>query len=99
VTDHGAPALSAAETFTVDVLPVPAFRGAAQNGGMLHLNWATRAGQLYAVDYKDSLDAPAWTPLWTNLATGSTLSFTNATTNSPQRFYRLRAGWSTSPTP
>lgn len=97
VTDNGLPPLSAAETIAVEVLPVPAFVGAVQNGGTLELSWATRAGQPYAVDYKNNLDAPVWTPLWTNIALGTSLSFTNFTTNSPQRFFRIRAGWSAPP--
>ena len=77
------------------VLPLPVFSDVWHNGGMLHLSWATYAGQWYVVEYKNHLDAPAWTPLWTNQASGNTLSFTDATTNSPQRFYRIRAGGST----
>ena len=59
-------------------------------GDMLGLSWTTQAGQTYVVDYKDSLDAPVWTPLWTNAATGNTMSFSTAVTNSPQRFFRIR---------
>ena len=54
------------------------------------LTWGTRAGKSYAVDYKSDLNAAQWIPLWTNLATGSTLTFTNTTTNAPQQFYRIR---------
>jgi len=97
VTDSGVPPLTAAERITVDVLPVPAFARAVRNGDELALTWAARAGQPYAVDYKDRLDAPTWTPLWTNLAWGDSLSFTNSITHSPQRFFRLRAGWSAPP--
>ncbi len=92
VTDSGQPPLSATETIAVEVLPPPAFGSWAQNGQSLELNWATHAGQTYAVDYKDHLDAPLWTPLWTNIATGPFLSFTNSTTNARQRFLRIRAG-------
>lgn len=97
VTDNGQPPLSAAETITVEVLPVPSIARAVRDGAMLELTWATRAGQTYAVDYKDSLDARAWTPLWTNVAPGTSLSYTNFTTNSPQRFFRIRTGWGTTP--
>ena len=92
VTDNGTPPMSAAETIAVEVLAVPAFGRAVLNGGTLELHWATRAGQTYAVDYKDDLNAPVWTPLWTNTAFGNTLSFTNATHTGAQRFFRIRAG-------
>ncbi len=92
VTDSGAPPLSAAETFGVEVLPPPAAARWALHGGAFVLGWDARAGQTYAVDYTDDLSAPNWTPLWTNLAAGSSLSFTNVGVGAPQRFYRIRAG-------
>jgi hypothetical protein len=91
VTDTGTPPLSDTETIAVDVLPLPRL-GAVRNGTALELSWAARAGHRYAIDYKDALNAVAWTPLWTNTASGNLLSFTNSTMTLPQRFFRLRAG-------
>ena len=90
VTDNGVSPLNDSETITVEVLPAPGFTSALRNGDNVELTWGTRAGKNYAVDYKDDLNNPMWTPLWTNTAPGDSLSFTNATTNSLQRFFRIR---------
>ena len=90
VVDSGTPQASDTETFTVEVLAAPGFSSSLLNGSNVELTWGTRAGKSYAVDYKPDLSAAEWIPLWTNLATGSSLTFTNATTNSPQQFYRIR---------
>jgi hypothetical protein len=90
VIDNGTPSLSDTETFTVEVLAAPSFTSSLRNGDRIELTWGTRAGKKYAVDYKNDLNAAEWVPLWTNVAVGSTLTFTNATTNAPQQFYRIR---------
>ena len=90
VTDGGVPAQSAAETITVEVLAAPSFGTTTQNGDTLEMTWGTRPGKQYAIDYKDDLSAGSWTPLWTNTAIGNSLSYTNATTNGMQRFFRIR---------
>jgi hypothetical protein len=48
------------------------------------------AGRRYAVDYKNALGQAQWTPLETNLASGTSQSFSSTTTNPPQRFFRIR---------
>jgi hypothetical protein len=68
----------------------PEFTAPVLVGETLALSWTTQAGQSYVVDYKDNLDAPVWTPFWTNVALGNTMSFTTPTTNTPQRFFRIR---------
>jgi hypothetical protein len=90
VTDNGTPALNDSETITVEVLAAPSFTSSLRNGDNVELTWRTRAGKKYAVDYKNDLNALSWTPLWTNTALGDSLSFTNASTNAPQRFFRIR---------
>jgi hypothetical protein len=90
VTDNGVPAKNDFESITVEVLAAPGFTSSVRNGDNFELTWRTRAGRSYAVDYKDDLNAANWTPLWTNTALGDSLSFTNATTNGPQRFFRMR---------
>jgi hypothetical protein len=90
VTDSGSPAASDTETITVEVLAAPSFTSSLRNGDNIELIWGTRAGKKYAVDYKTDLNAAQWTPLWTNIATGNYLSFTNVATNSPQSFFRIR---------
>jgi hypothetical protein len=90
VTDNGVPAKSDFESITVEVLAAPDFTSSVRNGNNLELTWGTRAGKSYAVDYKDDLNAEQWTPLGTNTAVGSSLSFTSVTTNAPQGFFRIR---------
>jgi hypothetical protein len=90
VADNGVPPLSDFETITVEVLSAPRFTTSLRNGDNFELSWSTRAGKKYAVDYKDDLNTVPWTPLWTNTALGDSLSFTNATTNAPHGFFRIR---------
>jgi hypothetical protein len=91
VTDSGAPPLSDFETIMVEVLPAPSFTQSLRNGASLELSWGTRAGKKYAVDSTMDLNPPiAWAPVLTNLATGNTLNYTNATTNGVQLFFRIR---------
>jgi hypothetical protein len=67
----------------------PQFTHSLRNGNNLELSWSTVTGRQYAIDYKDDLSAPEWTPLGTNTALGTTLSHTNVMT-APQRFFRIR---------
>ncbi|MBN2508309.1 MAG: lamin tail domain-containing protein [Verrucomicrobia bacterium] len=91
VTDNGTPPCSASETITVEVLAGLDFSRPALNAGTLELTWIARPGLVYAVDMKSDLDAPQWTPLWTNTAWGDSLSFTDSITHAtPRRFFRLR---------
>jgi len=91
VTDNGTPAAFDEETIAVEVLAHPGFARTVRNGDNVELTWGTRAGKRYAVDGTESLNPPVtWTPLGTNTATGDSMSFTNATTNAPQQFFRIR---------
>jgi len=89
VTDNGSPTASDSETINVTVLAAPDFSHGTRNGNDFELTWGTYPGKKYAVEYKDDLNTPFWTPLQTNIAAGTTLSYTN-TTGVPQRFYHLR---------
>jgi hypothetical protein len=66
------------------------FISAIRQGESFELTWETEPGQSYAVDYTESLNPPVWIPLWSSLATGGSLTFTSSTTNTTQRFFRLR---------
>ncbi len=90
VIDNGVPSVSDSETITVAVLSAPRFSSSLRNGPNLELTWGTVAGKKYAIDYKANLNAAQWTPLLTNQAVGTSLSFTNSTTNAPQGFFRIR---------
>jgi hypothetical protein len=82
--------MSDSETITVEVLSAIRFASSRRNGDNTELTWGTRAGKSYVVEFKDDLNALQWTPLGTNVAAGDSLSFTNMTTNVPQRFFRIR---------
>jgi hypothetical protein len=92
VTDTGTPPASDAETIAVTVLSDGSFTGTALRGTNFEMQWATQAGKKYSVDYTASLNGPIvfWTPLVTNTAPGNSLTYTNATTNALQRFFRIR---------
>jgi hypothetical protein len=89
VSDNGGPQKSDDETITLTVLSGPLTR-TLRNGTNLELTWGTVPGKNYAIDAKTDLNAPLWQPLQTNPAPGLSLSYTNTTTNSPQRFFRIR---------
>ena len=91
VTDNAVPAVSDFETIVVEVLPPPGFTSSLRNGANLELTWGTRAGKKYAVDATGNLNPPViWQALQTNTVLGASLSYTNATTNAVQQFFKIR---------
>jgi hypothetical protein len=75
---------------TLTVVAWPDLAGISVNGNQFTLTWPTIAGQNYQVEYKDSLDDPAWTPLGAPVVgTGNPLNVNDNNNNAPQRFYRL----------
>ncbi len=88
VTDNGAPSLDDFETINVEVVNHPGFSGFARNGANFELTWDTRAGRAYRVEFKDDLNASAWTFLQDVVAAGNSLSLTNGALAN-QRFYRV----------
>ena len=59
-------------------------------GADLVMSWLSVPGQMYQIEYKDDLNANAWTPLGSPLAgNGDLLTVTNRLSSSPQRYYRL----------
>lgn len=91
VTDNGAPPLSAARSFTVFVVAPPRISGITPPlNGVVTLTLSAIAGKTYRVEYKDNLNAVAWTPLGGNrLATSATLIVEDNLGAQPQRFYRV----------
>ena len=55
--------LSDVKSFSVFVVPPPAFSSAAMSNGMLNLNWNAISGQTYRVQYSTSLMGADWTDL------------------------------------
>lgn len=92
VADNGTPPLSATRSFTIIAgasLP-PQIDVAQGSNGMISLRWTTVAGRTYRVEYKDDLNAPAWTPIGGAVAGNGSPSVLSAATQSPaQRFYRV----------
>ena len=90
VTDSGAPAMSAAQWFTVVVVPPPVPGDLTTSGTNVSFSWSTVSGQPYRIYYKDELPEVYWNPLSEIIfGTGGTLFFTNSLNESPQRFYRI----------
>jgi hypothetical protein len=57
----------------------------------LLMSWPTVSGQSYQIEYKDDLNLPTWIALGSPLVgTGATMTVTNDTTVTSQRYYRLR---------
>ncbi len=89
VTDGGVPNASDGETIAVEVVNHPAFTGLVRNGANFEIGWESRPGRAYRVEYKDDLNAAAWTLLQDLTATGASLSLTNGTASPMRRFYRV----------
>jgi hypothetical protein len=76
---------------TLTVVAQPDLAGISVSGNQFTLTWPTIVGQNYQVEYKDSLDDPAWTPLGAPVAgTGNPLTVNDNINNATNRFYRLK---------
>ncbi len=68
----------------------PAFQAVTLTNGTLSLTWSTEAGGTYQLQYNSNLSSSNWVNVGgAVIATGATLSATDAVTNGPQRFYRV----------
>jgi len=90
VMDNGTPALSATNSFTVTVnLPVkPTLSAMGYDHGQFRFSVNGTNGPDYLV--LTSTNLSSWSPLWTNFSPPLPFTFTNATTNASQRFYRVQ---------
>jgi len=60
------------------------------DAGIVTLNWSALPAHSYRVQFKDNLEAPAWTPLGEEvLAGGVTASITDVVPPTAHRFYRV----------
>lgn len=91
--DTGTATLTLDEVKLERVVPGASFPvSLARQSGQSILTWPSNAGQDYAVQFKDSLNDPAWFKLASpTRATGATSSFTNNPIGSQSRFYRIYA--------
>jgi hypothetical protein len=68
----------------------PEFRAAAIARGLFSLSFASQSGKSYTVQFKNSLNDPAWTDLEKLVGTGANLSITDPdAARQPARFYRV----------
>jgi hypothetical protein len=71
--------------------PAPQILGITSEPGALHFTIGSTAGHRYQLEYKESLDAPAWLPIGgTRTATTGSLGFDVNIGPEPQRFFRVR---------
>lgn len=69
---------------------VPRFSGVSFNGPQMTLRWTAISGGGYQVEFTDTLDQSAWTPLDDTItATGTDLSANVSWTESAHRFFRI----------
>ena len=89
VTDNGVPAMSAAESFAVLVLPRPTIQNLVVSGPDFWLTWSAIPNRKYRVQFKDNLDDPVWTDRVPDvIASGASASLSDPLGPS-QRFYRV----------
>jgi hypothetical protein len=94
ITAGGAAATNYTFSYVEGILTVvaqPDLAGISVSENQFTLTWPTIVGQNYQMEYKDSLDDPAWTPLGAPVAgTGNPLNVNDNNNNAPNRFYRLK---------
>ena len=70
-------------------LPAPSLVNTISTAGTVSSQFSSVANAAYIWEYKNNLTDPVWTALYNIIGTGGTLTVTNATPGTPQRFYRL----------
>jgi hypothetical protein len=90
VTDNGAPPASSTRSFTVYVLLPPHVGISLPVAGQVTLVFDTIPGRTYKIQYKDQLSDAQWHDLKApEVAGGTSLTATDLTSASAQRFYRV----------
>lgn len=91
VTDSGVPNLSASQSFTLTVLPVPQFDNIILTGNQLRLSFDTVSGQRYQLEVSTTLHAGDWSPAGTVvIGTGGIITVTDQISSAAgQLFYRI----------
>jgi hypothetical protein len=92
VADNGTPSLSATQSFTVTVNPLtqPSFGNISAVGGQFSFNVSGQSGPDYAIETSTNLTH--WSNVFSTNSPALPFNWTDATTNSPQRFYRIKLG-------
>ena len=92
VSDNGTPNLSATQSFSVVVNPlsVPGIGSISVAGGRFSFNVSGQSGPDYAIE--SSTNLTQWSNVFITNSPALPFNWTDATTNSPQRFYRIKLG-------
>ena len=92
VADNGSPSLSATQSFSVIVNPLsaPGIGSISSAGGQFSFNVSGQTGPDYAVETSTNLTK--WRNVFITNSPALPFTWTDATTNSPQRFYRIKLG-------
>ena len=68
----------------------PTIAATTFSGTTASISFSSESGRTYYLEYKNSLDAPAWIPLTATNGTGGLRTLIDTTATVPARFYRLR---------
>jgi hypothetical protein len=92
VADNGTPSLSATQSFVVVVnpLPAPSVNNVSVAGGQFGFSISGQSGPDYAIETSTNLTQ--WNNVFITNSPALPFNWTDATTNSPQRFYRIKLG-------
>jgi hypothetical protein len=92
VSDNGTPSLSATQSFTVTVNPItqPGLGSISLAGGQISFNISGQSGPDYAIEASTNLTQ--WSNVFITNSPALPFTWTDATTNSLQRFYRIKLG-------
>lgn len=94
VSNSSSTNLSAAESFTVTVVPPPTLQLLRLANGLARITWSALPGQAYHVQYKQFLTDTNWSNLSPAItAAGFTAALTDPLATTGQRFYRVVLGF------
>lgn len=75
---------------SVQAMAAPSISQVNVQGGQLVVSIASQSGVTYVLEYKSDLETGVWTPIATNVASGSVLSLVSPPTPGPDGFFRVR---------
>ena len=92
VADNGTPSMSATQSFSVVVNPLsaPGISNISAVGGQFSFSVGGQSGPDYAIETSTNLTQ--WNNVFITNSPALPFNWTDATTNSPQRFYRIKLG-------
>ena len=92
VSDNGTPSMSATQSFSVAVNPLsaPGISNISFAGGQFSCNVSGQSGPDYAIETSTNLTQ--WSNAFITNSPALPFHWTDATTNSPRRFYRVKLG-------